>query len=67
MRFQLAASWDGKVTSYLEKKLRMIEIEARKCSNIVPIGRGEFDVLEDNTNFTVKVRDHYCDCKKMAG
>ncbi|KAJ8443094.1 hypothetical protein Cgig2_030862 [Carnegiea gigantea] len=42
-RFQLAASWDGKVTSYVEKKLRMIEIEARKCRNIVPIGRGEFD------------------------
>jgi len=63
-RFQLAASWDGKVTPYVEKKLRMIEIEARKCSNIVPVGRGEFNVLEGNTNFTIKVRNHYCDCKK---
>ena len=34
-RFQLAASWDGKVTPYMEKKLRMTEIEARNCSNIV--------------------------------
>ncbi|KAJ8443103.1 hypothetical protein Cgig2_030871 [Carnegiea gigantea] len=35
-RFQLVASWDGKVTPYVEKKLRIIEIEARKCNNIVP-------------------------------
>ncbi|KAJ8445631.1 hypothetical protein Cgig2_018572 [Carnegiea gigantea] len=36
-RFQLAASWDGKVTPYVEKTLRMTEIEARNCSNAVAL------------------------------
>ena len=60
----MAASWDGKVTPYIEKKLRTIEIDAKNCSNVAPVGRGEFDILECNTNFTVKLRDHYCDYKK---
>jgi len=44
--FQLASTWKSKVTPYAEKKLRMIEVESRFCSNIVLAGRGEFDVLE---------------------
>ena len=62
----MAISWDGNITPYVEKKLRMIEIEARNCSNVVPVGRREFDVLDGSTNFTVKMRDHYCDCKKLT-
>ncbi|KAJ8435063.1 hypothetical protein Cgig2_015568 [Carnegiea gigantea] len=45
-RFQLAASWDGKVTPYVEKTLRMTEIEAANCGNDVAIRREEFDILE---------------------
>ena len=62
--FQLASSWESKVTPYVEKKLRMVEVESRNCINIVPAGRGEFDVLEGSTNFTVRLTEHFCDCQK---
>jgi len=60
----MASSWDNKVTPHVEKKLRMIEVDSRNYSNIVPAGRGEFDVLEGSTNFTVRLTDHFCNCKK---
>ncbi|KAJ8425365.1 hypothetical protein Cgig2_015079 [Carnegiea gigantea] len=63
-RFQISADWDGKVTPFVEKKLKKVELESRNCCNLVPTARGEFDVREGSTNFTVKLADHYCDCQR---
>jgi len=63
-QFQLALSEDSKATPHVEKKLRMIEVEFRNCSNIAPARSGEFDVLEGRTNFIVKLNDHFFYCQK---
>jgi len=63
-RFQIAADWDGKVTPFVEEKLKKVELESRNCCNLVPTGRGEFDVREGSINFTVKLADHYYDCQR---
>ncbi|KAJ8428902.1 hypothetical protein Cgig2_024971 [Carnegiea gigantea] len=63
-RLQISVDWDGKVTPFVEKKLKKVELESRNCCNLVPAGRGEFDVREGSTNFTVKLADHYCDCQR---
>ena len=51
------------MTPLVEKKLKQLELESINCSNLVPTGRGEFDVREGSINFTVKLGDHYCDCQ----
>ena len=63
-RFQNASCWERKVTPFVEKKLRLVEQEARNCLSVVHAGQGEFDVVEGCTNFTVKLKEHFCDCKK---
>ena len=42
----------------------MIKVESKNYSNIVPAGRGEFDVLQGRTNFTIRLSDLFCDYKK---
>ncbi|KAJ8430734.1 hypothetical protein Cgig2_004627 [Carnegiea gigantea] len=59
-----ASYWEGKVTPFVEKKLSLIEEESKNCLSVVNAGKGEFDVVEDRTNFTVKLRDQFCDCKR---
>ena len=44
----------------MEKKLKQLELESKNCNNLVPVGRGEFDVREVSTNFTMKLGDQYC-------
>ncbi|KAJ8430847.1 hypothetical protein Cgig2_034174 [Carnegiea gigantea] len=63
-RFQNASCWEGKVTLFVEKKLRLVEQDARNCLSIVHAGQGEFDVVEGCTNFTIKLKEHFCDYKK---
>ncbi|KAJ8421507.1 hypothetical protein Cgig2_013185 [Carnegiea gigantea] len=63
-RFQISADWDGKVTPFVEKKLKKVELESRNYCNLVPAGRGEFAVREGSTNFTVKLAYHYCDFQR---
>ncbi|KAJ8437761.1 hypothetical protein Cgig2_009476 [Carnegiea gigantea] len=36
----------------------------QNCLSVVHTGQGEFDVVEGCTNFTVKLKEHFCDCKK---
>ncbi|KAJ8425504.1 hypothetical protein Cgig2_015878 [Carnegiea gigantea] len=63
-RFQNASCWEGQVTPFVEKKLRLVEQDARNCLRVVHTGQGEFDVVEGCTNFTVKLKEHFCNCKK---
>lgn len=63
-RFQLSANWKSKVTPFAKKKLKQLELESKNGSNLVPAGRGEFDVKEGSTNFTVKLADQHCDCQR---
>lgn len=63
-RFEMAASWEGKATPFVARKLKLMESDARNCSSIFPAGRGECDVVEGTTNFSVKLNEHYCNCKK---
>jgi len=63
-RFQMLADWDGNVTPFVEKKLKQLELESRKCSNLVLARRRKFDVKEGSINFTVNLGDHYCDYKR---
>jgi len=42
----------------------LIEEESRNCLSVFHAGKGEFDVVEGCTNFTVKLRDRFCDCKR---
>ncbi|KAJ8419659.1 hypothetical protein Cgig2_009798 [Carnegiea gigantea] len=63
-RFQNASFWEGKVTPFVGKKLRLIEEESRNCLSVVHAGKEEFDVVEGCTNFTVKLEDQFCDCKR---
>ena len=63
-RFEKAQSWEGKVVPYVDKQLKLIEGESRNCSSIIHAGRGEFDVTEGKTNFTVRLSDRFCDCQR---
>ncbi|KAJ8423528.1 hypothetical protein Cgig2_030023 [Carnegiea gigantea] len=54
-RFQMSIDWEGKLTPFVEKKLKQLELESRNCSNLVLVRRGEFSVREGSTNFTVKL------------
>ncbi|VFQ87781.1 unnamed protein product [Cuscuta campestris] len=63
-RFDLGRSWCTTITPYVDNKLRVLAMESRVCSEVVGAGRGEFDVVDGNTNFTVRLRDHHCDCNK---
>ncbi|VFQ71559.1 unnamed protein product [Cuscuta campestris] len=51
-RFSMGRSWSTKVTPYVDKKLRALAMDSRVCSEVIAAGRGEFDVLDGNTNFT---------------
>ena len=59
-RFQMSAS---KVTPFIGKRFKQLELQSRNCSNLVSVG-GKFDVKEGSTNFTVQLEDHYCDCQR---
>ncbi|VFQ62551.1 unnamed protein product [Cuscuta campestris] len=63
-RFDLGRSWCTTIKPYVDNKLRVLAMESRVCSEVVGAGRGEFDVVDGNTNFTVRLRDHHCDCNK---
>ena len=52
------------MTPFVEKKLKKVELESRNYCNLMPAGRGEFDIREESTNFTVKLADQYCDCQR---
>jgi len=39
-RFQMSADWEGKVTPFVEKKLKKLELESRNCYNSMPTGKG---------------------------
>ena len=39
----------------MDKKFRMIAVESENYSNIVPIGKGESNVLEGSTNFIIRL------------
>jgi len=39
----------------VDKKFRMIAVESENYSNIVPIGKGESNVLEGSTNFIIRL------------
>ena len=65
-RFEKAQSWEGKVVPYVEKQLKLIEGESRNCSSIIHAGRGEFDVTEGKTNFTVRLGDTFCVTSPLA-
>ena len=39
-------------------------MESRNCKNLTHAGQGEFDVTEGHTNFTVRLQDGHCDCRK---
>ena len=53
----------GKVTPFVGKRLKLIEEEYRNCLTVVHAGKGEFDVIKGCSNFTVKLRVQFCDCK----
>ena len=61
-RFQMSANQEGKVTPFVETKLKQLDLGFRNYGNLVPTWRGEFDIKEGSTNFTVKLADQYCDC-----
>ena len=62
-RLQNASCWEGNVTSFVKtKKLRLIEEESRNYLS-VHAGKGDFDVVEGCSNFTMKLRVQFCDCK----
>ena len=63
-RFQMSANLEGKVPPFVEKKLKQLKLEFRNCSNLVPVGRREFDFREGSVNFTIKLEDHYFDCQR---
>ncbi|KAJ8427350.1 hypothetical protein Cgig2_016216 [Carnegiea gigantea] len=41
-----------------------LEYWDRNCLSVLHAGQGEFDVVEGCTNFIVKLKEHFCDCKK---
>ncbi|KAJ8437329.1 LOW QUALITY PROTEIN: hypothetical protein Cgig2_015060 [Carnegiea gigantea] len=47
-----------------KKKLTLIEEEFRNYLSVVHTGKGDFDVVEGCINFTVKLRDQFCNCKR---
>ncbi|VFQ94034.1 unnamed protein product [Cuscuta campestris] len=63
-RFELGRKWSTVVTPFVDKKLRELAMDSRVCSEVVAAGRGEFDVLDGCTNFTVRLREHNCDCSR---
>jgi len=63
-RFDKSQKWNGKIVPYVHKKLLQIEMESRNCKNLLHAGQGEFDVMEGHTNFTVRLQDKFCDCRK---
>ncbi|VFQ62669.1 unnamed protein product [Cuscuta campestris] len=63
-KFDLGRSWCTTITPYVDNKLRVLAMEYRVCSEVVGAGRGECDVVDGNTNLTVRLRDHHCDCNK---
>jgi len=54
-RFDKSQRWNGKLVPYVHKKLLQIEMESRNCKNLIHAG---------HTNFTVRLKDKFCDCRK---
>ena len=63
-RYDKSQRWNGKLVPYIHKKLLQIEMKSRNCKNLIHAGQGEFDVTEGHTNFTVRLKDKFCDCRK---
>jgi len=63
-RFDKSQRWIGMLVPYVHKKLIKIEMESRNCRNLIHAGQGEFDVTEGHTNFTVRLKYKFCDCRK---
>ena len=63
-RFDKSQRWNGKLVPYEYKKLIKIEIESGNCKNLIHAGQGEFNVTEGHTNFIVRLKDKFCDCRK---
>jgi len=63
-RFDKSQRWNGKLVPYVHKKLMHIEMESRNCTNLIHAGQEECDVIEGHTNFTVRLKDKFCDCRK---
>jgi len=41
-----------------------IKMESRNCRTLIHAGQREFDVMEGHTNFIVRLKDNFCDCRK---
>lgn len=63
-RYENSQKWEGKLVPFVQKKLLITEMESRNCTHLVHAGQGEFDVTEGHTNFTVRLQDRFCDCRK---
>jgi len=63
-RFDKSQRWNGKLLPYVHKKLMQVEMESRNCRNLIHAGQGEFDVTGGYTNFTLRLKDKFCDCRK---
>jgi len=64
IRFDKSQRWNGKLVSYVHKKLIQTEMESRNCRNLIHAGQGEFDVTEGHINFTLRLKVKFYDCKK---
>ena len=63
-RFRITPDYDSEMTPFVEKKLKLIKQRARNYSNIVAMGRGEFNVKEGSSNSTIKLGKYYDDYQK---
>ncbi|KAJ8420926.1 hypothetical protein Cgig2_030220 [Carnegiea gigantea] len=63
-RFEKSQKWNGRLVSFVHKKLLITEMESRNCTHLVHANQGEFDVTEGHTNFTVRLQDKFYDYRK---